>query len=275
MPTRIKPKFVHRVWGKHDLAPLYAPQAEKIGEVWFENGALLIKFLFTTEKLSVQVHPEDDYAARHHKGSAGKTEMWHILAAQPGSKIALGFDKTYDAPAVRAGAVSGDIMQMLRWIEAKPGETYFVPAGTVHALGEGFVVCEIQQTSDVTYRLFDYNRGRELHLDHAMNVARLEPYVEPAQESGVRIAACRYFVTEKLAWEGQFTYNPAPGARDDAFIILSGTGLVNGQPFAPGEVWQVGGERLCWEANPSNPNSPAVVLHTYVPETLPGPSASA
>jgi mannose-6-phosphate isomerase len=258
MPTQLEAKFVHRVWGKFDLAPLYPRQTEKIGEVWFENGALLIKFLFTTEKLSVQVHPEDPYAALNHSGSAGKTEMWHILAADPGSKIALGFDKLYDAPTVRAAAESGDIMKMLHWIEAKTGETYFVPAGTVHALGEGFVVCEIQQTSDVTYRMFDYNRGRELHLDHSMNVVRLGPYESP-QPSGARLATCDYFVTDKLHWTGANNFHSS-GARDEALIILSGSGTLGGQRFAPGQVWRTGGESFAVVAE-----TPTVALHTWVP----------
>ena len=258
MAVQLQPKFVERVWGKLDLAPLYSPQAKPTGEVWFENGALLIKFLFTTENLSVQVHPEDDYAARHHAGSAGKTEMWHILAADPGSKIALGFDKTYDATTVRAAAKSGAIMDMLRWIEAKPGESYLLPAGTVHALGGGFIVCEIQQTSDVTYRMYDYNRGRELHLDHAMSVSRLEPFVT-VQPQGIQLGSCAYFVTEKLVWQGQFTANPVPGAADEAFIILSGSGEIGGKPFTAGEVWQMGNEPLAATSDA------ATVLHTYVP----------
>jgi mannose-6-phosphate isomerase len=259
MPTQLEAKFVHRVWGKFDLAPIYPIQKEKIGEVWFENGALLIKFLFTSEKLSVQVHPEDPYAAVHHAGSAGKTEMWHILGAEPGSKIALGFDKTYDAPTVRAASVSGGIMNMLRWIEAKPGETYFVPAGTVHALGEGFVVCEIQQTSDVTYRMFDYNRGRDLHLDHSMNVSRLGPY-DTRQPAGGRLAECPYFVTDKLHWNGRGEYLPMAGAQDEAVIILSGVGTIGGEPFLPGQVWRTGGEAFLFHAN-----TPAVALRTFVP----------
>jgi mannose-6-phosphate isomerase len=260
MPTQLQPKFVQRPWGKHDLSPLYPPQQEKIGEVWFENGALLIKFLFTTEKLSVQVHPEDDYAARHHN-SAGKTEMWHILAAEPGSTIALGFDREYPAPHVRAAAESGEIMNMLRWIEAKPNETYFVPAGTVHALGEGFVVCEIQQTSDITYRLYDYNRGRELHLDHGMNVSRLGPYANP-QPEGDRLAACAYFVTDKLRWTGARTIAPANGAADGAIITLSGRGTINGEPFAPGQVWSLRDEPVELASN-----EPVEMLTTYVPST--------
>jgi mannose-6-phosphate isomerase len=261
-PNKLEPKFVERPWGKHDLAPLYPPQTKRIGEVWFENGALLIKFLFTTEKLSVQVHPEDPYAAAHHNGSAGKTEMWHILAAEPGSKIALGFDKTYTAAEVKPAAESGAIMNMLRWIEAKPGETYFVPAGTVHALGEGFTVCEIQQTSDITYRMFDYNRGRELHLDRAMDVSRLEPY-DTRQPSGDRLAGCNYFVTDKLRWRGRAHYVPTRGARDEAIIILSGTGTIAGQSYTAGEVWRPGHEPV--EIDPSEPSE---IIRTYVPAAL-------
>ena len=259
MPSQLEPKFVERVWGRLDLAPLYPLQAKPIGEVWFDNGPLLIKFLFTSEKLSVQVHPEDPYAAQHHDGSAGKTEMWYILAAEPGSKIALGFDRDYPAPKVRAAAESGAIMDMLQWIEAKPGETYFVPAGTVHALGGGFVVCEIQQTSDITYRMYDYNRGRELHLDHSMNVARLGPYANP-EIDGERLAACPYFVTHRMEFApGMRNYHPT-GHPAEALMILSGSGRIAGAPFTAGTVWNATGASFAIQCD-----TPIEALRTYVP----------
>src|SRR6476660_7140505 len=159
MVTRLTPRFVPKVWGSIHLEPWFPNASEKIGEVWFEPlpGAsalpLLIKFLFTTEPLSVQVHPE------------GKTEMWHILAAEPGAKIAAGFREPITGQRLRESALSGEIEQLLEWFEARPGDTFFIPAGTVHAIGAGLVLCEIQQHSDLTYRLFDYGRRRELHLD--------------------------------------------------------------------------------------------------------------
>ncbi len=134
---------------------------------------LLVKFLFTSDNLSVQVHPNDEYAAKHHEGSRGKTEMWHILRAEPGAKIAFGVRVPVTKEELRTAAESGAIVDLLNWIPVRPGETYFIPAGTVHAIGGGLVICEVQQLSDVTYRLYDYKRvdkdgkERELHLDHS------------------------------------------------------------------------------------------------------------
>ncbi len=126
----------------------------KCGLKAFPNLPLLIKFLFTTEALvRFRCIPE------------GKTEMWHILAAEPGAKIAAGFRVPITEQKLRESAVSGEIEELLEWFEARPGDTFFIPAGTVNAIGAGLTLCEIQQWSDVTYRLFDYGRPREMHLD--------------------------------------------------------------------------------------------------------------
>ena len=193
MLTRLTPRFVPKVWGSTHLEPWYPDSSEKIGEVWFEGVPdlpLLIKFLFTTEPLSVQVHPE------------GKTEMWHILAAEPGAKIAAGFREPITEQRLRESALSGEIEELLEWFEARPGDTFFIPAGTVHAIGAGLTLCEIQQWSDVTYRLFDYGRPRELHLDEGARVSKLGPH--PARQSareGV-LVSCPFFTTEKLRVDG-------------------------------------------------------------------------
>ncbi len=174
MMRRLTPSFREKVWGATRLGPWFPDSDRKIGEVWFEgpfgNDAdlpLLVKFIFTTEKLSVQVHPEDEYAGLHHQ-SRGKTEMWHILAAEPGAQIAAGFRESITPEQFREAALSGAIEQELQWFDARPGDTFFIPAGTVHAIGPGLALCEIQQNSDVTYRLYDYGRPRELHLAHGV-----------------------------------------------------------------------------------------------------------
>ena len=136
---------------------------------------LLFKFLFTSERLSIQVHPNDEYAFEH-EHSLGKTEMWHILRADEGGEIGLGFENSYSANEVEAGARGGRIEQMLSWRKVKAGESYFVPAGEVHAIGAGVAICEIQQNSDITYRLYDYGRPRELHLKPGMAVSNTGPY---------------------------------------------------------------------------------------------------
>ena len=115
-----------------------------------------MKLLFTSERLSVQVHPDDG-----EDGPRGKTEMWHILEAEPGAAIALGFREPITRERLREATRTGEIERLLNWMPVKAGETYFTPAHTVHAIGAGIVLCEIQQNSDVTYRLWDYGRPRE------------------------------------------------------------------------------------------------------------------
>jgi mannose-6-phosphate isomerase len=259
VPERVAPRFVERVWGSTKLGPWFPDQEEPTGEVWFENGSLLIKFLFTTEKLSVQVHPDDVYAARHENGSRGKTEMWHILRAAAGASVALGFRERYHRDRVKSAAESGEILDMLDWKPARAGDVYLAPAGTVHALGEGLALCEIQQNSDVTYRMYDYGRGRELHLDQALDVARLEPYDSPAAQGGV-LARCPYFVTEIMEWRGACSFQPAAHSVDEAVIILEGSGQMANYPYQPGQVWLTHGREFDVQSQ-----SPTTILRTYAP----------
>ncbi len=167
--------------------PWYLNSAQKkIGEVWFEADLpLLVKFVFTSERLSVQVHPNDEFAAAH-ENSRGKTEMWYVLRADPGARLAIGFREAISRERLRESALSGEIEQLLNWIEVQAGDAFFVPAGTVHAIGGGLALCEIQQHSDITYRLYDYGRPRELHLDKAMQVAFTD-----ASDAEIRDAADR------------------------------------------------------------------------------------
>jgi mannose-6-phosphate isomerase len=222
MLTRLTPRLVPKVWGSTHLEPWYRDTGENIGEVWFEGVAnlpLLIKFLYTTEPLSVQVHPE------------GKTEMWHILAAEPGAKIAAGFRQPITEQRLRESALSGEIEELLEWHEARPGDTFFIPAGTVHAIGAGLALCEIQQWSDVTYRLFDYGRPRELHLDAGVRVSRLGPH--PARQSareGV-LVSCPFFTTQKLRVAGTVP------CKAKMIALLDGNLEIDGQSAKAGEVW--------------------------------------
>jgi len=223
MLTRLTPRLVPKVWGSTRLEPLFPDNAEKIGEIWFEGVPdlpLLIKFLFTTEPLSVQVHPE------------GKTEMWHILAAEPGAKIAAGFHTPITEKRLRESALSGEIEQLLEWHEARPGDTFFIPAGTVHAIGAGLALCEIQQWSDVTYRLFDYGRPRELHLDEGVRVSRLGPHLARQTAREGVLVSCPFFTTEKLRLNG--TASRTAGM----IVVLDGNLAIAGQPAHAGEVWR-------------------------------------
>lgn len=235
MIDKLTPRFVERVWGATRLSPYFPDSASKIGEVWFTPGEaypLLVKFIFTSERLSIQVHPDDVYAGQHER-SRGKTEMWHILDAQPGATIAVGFRE--EAPPDLARAIAdGSIEDLLNWIPVAPGETYFTRAGVVHAIGAGVTLCEIQQNSDVTYRLYDYKRGRELHVAKALDVLETRPY-EGLREMPV---TCEHFVTEMLVIPPGET---ASVHSDCLLVALAGEGTVAGRHFKPGEVWHISG----------------------------------
>jgi len=218
----------------------------RVGEIWFsasDSLPLLVKLLFTEESLSIQVHPGDDYARAHESGSRGKTEMWHVLRAEPGAKLALGLREPSSRERVRAAALTGEIVEMLRWIEPAAGDTFFIPAGTIHAIGGGLALCEVQQLSDVTYRLFDFGRtGRELHLERGLEVAELGPregFVPRVDLGGGRelLAECGYFRTERLSVRGSATL-PAR-ARNHLFVALAGDGVLAGIPFRAGEAWEI------------------------------------
>ena len=175
---RLPTKLVEKVWGRDTLpAPFSAPDGKRIGEIWFEPPAehpdLLVKYLFTSEKLSVQVHPSDAHAL---EGEEGKEECWLVLDAEPGATLAIGFDEPLSPETIEAAARDGSIEELLTWHPAQAGDIFYLPAGTVHAIGPGLSLVEVQQTSDTTFRLFDYGRPRELHLERAMAVAQGAPY---------------------------------------------------------------------------------------------------
>lgn len=266
---RLAPHFVEKVWGSRHLSPWFPDSEQKIGEVWFEADEqtcpLLIKFLFTTEPLSVQVHPDDEYAARH-ENSRGKTEMWHILRAKPDAAVALGFRRVVSEVELRESATSGAIEQLLNWVRVQPGDTVFTPAGTVHAIGAGIALCEIQQRSDVTYRLYDYGRPRELHLDRSLDVAHRGVYdseVDPAPSGPgmTRLVKSPFFTTVKLRVQGRLDLPSVEGSQE-TLIVLGGRGMVAGAPFQPGEAW-----RIETRTQPISLTSdePAELLHTYYP----------
>lgn len=234
---RLDSTALEKVWGTPDTEPWYPRGERKTGEVWFsapEEPRLLVKFLFTSEKLSVQVHPPDSASG------PGKTEMWHVLRAGPDARLALGFERPLDRDEARAAALSGEIEGLLRWYAAQAGDTFFVPAGTVHAIGAGLALCEIQQYCDVTYRLYDYGRPRELHLDAALAVANLgcHPGASTPLDLGagrLLLAECPYFRTESMVVAGESAYEGGP--RAVMWICLEGDGRFGDGTFAPGQAW--------------------------------------
>ena len=168
-------------WGRVDPRPWFAGDTGRlrIGEARLRRtteGAAEPALLFTDAPLSIQVHPDDDDDYARSVGlPQGKTEAWYVLDAVPGAKGALGLKQRMDAAALRQAIASGAIADLADWREVHPGDVVFVPAGTIHAIGAGLVIAEIQQNSDVTFPLFDYGRNRELHIDAAVSVARAGP----------------------------------------------------------------------------------------------------
>jgi mannose-6-phosphate isomerase len=296
-PIRLLPSFREKIWGATALEPWFPQQDRKIGEVWFSaddnltdrgvplgdltrefgpallgRGAaacsfpILVKFIFTSDRLSIQVHPDDRDAERL-EGLVGKTEMWHVLRAERGARIALGFREAVTRQRLYSAALSGEIEDLVHWFRVKAGDTFFTPPGTVHAIGSGVALCEIQQQSDLTYRLYDYGRPRELHLDKSVQVADLNPHpgrsVPVTLPGGMQLLArCRYFATERLELETLLEYRPNP-ERCDLLIFLAGRGSLDGRRFAAGDVWLV---PACATPFCLAPDLPVSLLRTYVPE---------
>lgn len=178
---KLATRQVEKPWGRTALPPPFGDTGgRRIGEIWFEGPAdlpLLAKYIFTSEKLSVQVHPDDE-AARERGLRRGKSECWYILDAEPGAVLGLGLKEEISRESLRAAAEEGSIEPLMDWVPVATGDFHFVPAGTVHAIGAGIALLEFQQASDVTYRLYDYGRPRALHLDDAIAVAHCGPYLE-------------------------------------------------------------------------------------------------
>lgn len=176
---KLKRQYVEKPWGRTSLPPIFdPPQRKRIGEVWFTGGndlPLLVKYIFTSEKLSVQVHPNDEQA-RARGLRSGKAECWYILEAEPDAVLGLGLTREVTEQELRAAAIDGSIERLMHWQPVRAGDFVFVPPGTIHAIGAGIALLEFQQNADVTYRLYDYGRPRELHLDDGVAVAVKGPF---------------------------------------------------------------------------------------------------
>ena len=198
-------------WGIVDPRPWSSAGdgANTIGEIWYERSdsaavppSLLLKLLFTSQPLSIQVHPDDAYAQSTGLPN-GKTEAWHILDAAPEAKVGLGLKRRVSPEQLRHAIDDGSISDLLVWNAAHPGDTISVPAGTIHAIGAGLVIAEIQQRSDTTFRLFDHGRGRELHIEGALAVADAGPadfLVTPTRLTDARtlLVSNSYFTFERI-----------------------------------------------------------------------------
>jgi mannose-6-phosphate isomerase len=323
-PQRFEPIFSPRIWGARSLAPLFPEKsilAEPLGEAWltgldcrvatsefrgktlrdawhamprewrgtqFANVGefpLLVKFIFPTDMLSLQVHPDDAYAAAHERdaGGRGKTEMWHFVATEQNAQILLGLKPGVDRSAFLEGLKNQTLESLFQEVHVHSGDTVFVPAGTPHAIGPGMIVCEVQEYSDLTYRVYDYGRvdslgrPRELHIEKALDVTNFGatlagktkklPLPTEIDETAERslLAACPFFATELWASDSTCTI-PVTPSHFDLVVLLSGRGVLRskdfGFPIEQGECWFL----------PANledcrfvPIEPSKMIRTYVP----------
>ena len=280
-PFRIEPRFTVRVWGSRDLRPWhnYVAEGEPIGEVWLTgddclvatgpnkgeklgamfrkahdamagagapaNSPLLIKTIFAREKLSVQVHP-DDALAQKYGHPCGKTECWYALAAEPGAKVAVGVKPGTTLAKIEEGIHAGTLEDSLNVLPVETGDMIYVDAGTVHAIWPGSILLETQQNCDLTYRMFDYGRGRELHIAKSLEATRL---TTGAGKAAPRQLADRtllidveYFRMERIQVNGSRSSASLRGAHEErglAYLFsAAGTGRVedaglSGEGFEP------------------------------------------
>lgn len=320
-PARLEPVLIPRIWGTRSLAPLFPDIAcsEPIGEVWLTGNQcrlvgsafhgrklgdawpemprewtgsrvpndgpfpLLVKFLFSEDRLSIQVHPDDDYARRNEAaaGGVGKTEMWYAVSAKPGAEVRVGLKPGVTPSSLRRAMADGTVEECLERAPVRAGDAIFVPAGTAHTIGPGLVLCEIQENSDLTYRIFDYHRAtsegqpRPLHIEKALEVlrfgeqrgGRIEPVAVgrgPLKESW--FVACPYFATEKWEFEERVTAATSP-ERFELLVVLAGKGRIeaggDAADYRPAEVWILPAALGRYQLEPHRATT---LLRTYVPD---------
>ncbi len=265
-------RVVRKPWGKTDLRPWseLGHDGVAIGEVWFQRAdpaapepALLLKLLFTDEALSIQVHPDDKFAQSIGLPH-GKTEAWYVLSATPEGEISLGLKRTLTPPQLRAAIADGSIAELMQHRSVRAGEAFLVSAGTIHAIGAGLVIAEIQQRSDATFRMFDYGRPRELHIDGAVGAATAGP--APAQAAPERISDARlviakspYFVLEQIELAAS-SYWEIDADREVWMLLLEGSAKFDLVQAVSGEAVFVDGQRVRVHAS----TDPVKALLAYV-----------
>jgi mannose-6-phosphate isomerase len=272
-PLLLKPFFSPRPWGARDLSPIYpefpgAP-GELIGESWLTgdqckiaNGPLaggtlseavkqygrelvgeaapqadhfplLMKFIFPKDKLSVQVHPDDEGAQKIGQ-PCGKNECWYVLAAEPGAQIGLGLKPGTTREQFERAIKEVRAEKLLNWINVKPGELYFVDAGTVHAIGAGSILVETQQNSDMTYRLYDYGRPRELHIEQGLAAAREQTHAGKVVDAKAPVLVkSPWFVVEKHSVKGAQTFELGTSKSAQCLVAVGGCGVVESPGHDP------------------------------------------
>jgi mannose-6-phosphate isomerase len=321
-PLRIEPSFSPRLWGSRSLAPIYPEKtnlAEPLGEAWLtgidckiasgllagktlgnawsvmpvewrgtrlascSDFPILVKFIFPQDKLSIQVHPDDVYAAAHEQaaGGRGKTEMWHAVSSEPDASLLLGLKPGTDKKKFLDAMKENRLEDIFQSHAVSAGDTFFVAAGTPHTIGPRMILCEVQEYSDLTYRVYDYGRvdgngrPRELHIEKALEVmnfgAAAAAKVRPLHLPGERVhkmllAACSYFAAER--WEFRATVQ-VESLREcfDLFVILDGAGHIHWQgaplPYQRGQCWFIPATLGEFSLQPEQSTS---LIRTYVPD---------
>jgi mannose-6-phosphate isomerase len=260
MPTELAAvRVVHKPWGLNDLRPWsnLGGSGAAIGELWFERAsqhdhtpALLLKLLFTSEPLSVQVHPDDTFA-RAMGMPNGKSEAWYILSAEPDARIGVGLTHRVTPQQLRASIENGSIADLVHWRPVAKDDFIYIPAGTIHAIGAGIVLAEVQQRSDATFRLFDFGRQRELHQDNGVAVAHPWPLRVPSNPtrltaSRTALIASPHFVLERAELPEGSSW--ALLAEPETWIlVLGGHAAIGLSPVSIGQAVFIGGGRTSIE----------------------------
>lgn len=320
-PLKFEPLFVPRIWGAQSLEPLYHHNASEqpIGEVWLTGNEcvcstppfagqklkeiwrtmspewaglrankdapfpLLVKFLFPEDKLSVQVHPDDAFAREHDAaaGGTGKTESWYVVHARAGAEVFAGLQGGATKETFRRKITDGTVEDCLNRVPVSEGDAIFIPAGTAHTIGAGSVLCEVQQHSDLTYRVFDYNRRnpdgttRELHIEKAMAVlnfgaqhgGKLRPVTTHTQGAEItHFVVCRYFALERWTFANEMSLRTEP-EHFELWVTLSGRGKItwssDSMSYAPGDIAFIPAALAQWRIEPEVETK---MVHTYVPD---------
>ena len=249
-------------WGVADLYPWSSidGSGERIGELWFQRAdrnaptpALLLKLLFTSEPLSIQVHPDDAFA-RSIGLPNGKTEAWYILSALPDAQVAVGLKRRITPNQLRASIRDGSIADLVQWRPVSKGDTILVPAGTIHAIGRGIVLAEIQQHSNATFRMFDYGRQRELNEDNAVAVsdagpAQTQPGPRRLTDHRTLLVASPHLVLERISLPADSSW-ALLAAQETWILVLDGHAAIGLVGASAGEAIFVGGDRTSVEVGP-------------------------
>lgn len=268
MLTRLETIIVEKPWGRTDIPRAFGDfGGRRIGEIWFSNPAgdaapIMVKFLFTSERLSIQVHPGDE-AARAAGFARGKEECWLILNAEPDGELGVGLTHETTREKLHDAALDGSIVDMIDWRPSKANDFVYNRAGTIHAIGGGLIVVEVQQNVDCTYRLYDYGRPRELHLEEGLKVSIPGPVHDPRDgvvdpgENRMLVSGPHFYLAQLAApldpallhqATGELTFVPlSPGCRVAGEIVALGEAVVLTDPSAI-EIDQGARALLTWSA---------------------------